>query len=66
MGQFTSALWRASPVLLQKGIFTSTADLSLAPYVPPHHGRIHLHFLQRRGLVTLGDLSHSPPDALRS
>ena len=54
------------PVLLQKGTFTSTADLPLAPYVPATHSRRHLHALQRRSLLTLGDLSHAPPGAPRS
>ena len=54
------------PVLLQKGTFTSTADLFLAPYVPTTHSRRHLHALQRCGHLTLGDLSHAPPDAPRS
>ena len=54
-----------SPILLQKGTFTSMADFPLAPYVPAHHSRRHLHTLQSRSLFTLGDLSYAPPDGPR-
>ena len=54
------------PILLQRGTFTSTTDLHLAPYIPTQYSRRLLHTLQRRGLMTLGDLTYAPPDAPRT
>ena len=54
-----------SPILLQKGKFTSSATVPLAPYVPQRHGKRHLLTLQQRGLATLGDLTHTPVEGPR-
>ena len=55
----------SSPLLLQKGKFTSSALVPLAPYIPSRFGKRLLRTLQQRGLITLEDLTNASTEGLR-